>query len=407
MIEFLSAAAVLVAIALAFVLRPLLKQSARAGIERGGVNIAIYRDQSRELDADLQRGTLTIDQHAEARRELEARLLHDAHEQSVASNGQQPARRTAYALLALLPIGALAVYAFVGAPIALDPQVLADNAAAHAVDQGQLNAMVEKLAARLKEEPDNAEGWLMLARSYRLFKRYEESARAYGNAVSRLPPDASLLADYADVLGAAQGGLEGEPEKLISKALKIDPQNPKALALAGSAAFNRKNYAEAAHHWEQMIPLVPAASDEARAIHANVEEARGLAGITPTTDTASTPPIAPNARVSGVVQLAPELAGKVSPTDTVLIYARAAEGPRMPLAIVRKQVRELPVAFTLDDTMAMQPGMTLAKYAHVIVAARVSKSSNAAAQPGDLQGTSMPVGNTASNVMVVINSEVQ
>ncbi|MGZ5094500.1 MAG: c-type cytochrome biogenesis protein CcmI [Burkholderiales bacterium] len=407
MIEFLSAAAVLVAIALAFVLRPLLKQSARAGIERGGVNIAIYRDQSRELDADLQRGTLTIDQHAEARRELEARLLHDAHEQSVASNGQQPARRTAYALLALLPIGALAVYAFVGAPIALDPQVLADNAAAHAVDQGQLNAMVEKLAARLKEEPDNAEGWLMLARSYRLFKRYEESARAYGNAVSRLPPDASLLADYADVLGAAQGGLEGEPEKLISKALKIDPQNPKALALAGSAAFNRKNYAEAAHHWEQMIPLVPAASDEARAIHANVEEARGLAGIAPTTDTASTPPIAPNARVSGVVQLAPELAGKVSPTDTVLIYARAAEGPRMPLAIVRKQVRELPVAFTLDDTMAMQPGMTLAKYAHVIVAARVSKSSNAAAQPGDLQGTSMPVGNTASNVMVVINSEVQ
>ncbi|MGZ5123591.1 MAG: c-type cytochrome biogenesis protein CcmI [Burkholderiales bacterium] len=407
MIEFLSAAAVLVAIALAFVLRPLLKQSARAGIERGGVNIAIYRDQSRELDADLQRGTLTIDQHAEAWRELEARLLHDAHEQSVASNGQQPARRTAYALLALLPIGALAVYAFVGAPIALDPQVLADNAAAHAVDQGQLNAMVEKLAARLKEEPDNAEGWLMLARSYRLFKRYEESARAYGNAVSRLPPDASLLADYADVLGAAQGGLEGEPEKLISKALKIDPQNPKALALAGSAAFNRKNYAEAAHHWEQMIPLVPAASDEARAIHANVEEARGLAGIAPTTDTASTPPIAPNARVSGVVQLAPELAGKVSPTDTVLIYARAAEGPRMPLAIVRKQVRELPVAFTLDDTMAMQPGMTLAKYAHVIVAARVSKSSNAAAQPGDLQGTSMPVGNTASNVMVVINSEVQ
>ncbi|MGZ5138220.1 MAG: c-type cytochrome biogenesis protein CcmI, partial [Burkholderiales bacterium] len=347
MIEFLSAAAVLVAIALAFVLRPLLKQSARAGIERGGVNIAIYRDQSRELDADLQRGTLTIDQHAEARRELEARLLHDAHEQSVASNGQQPARRTAYALLALLPIGALAVYAFVGAPIALDPQVLADNAAAHAVDQGQLNAMVEKLAARLKEEPDNAEGWLMLARSYRLFKRYEESARAYGNAVSRLPPDASLLADYADVLGAAQGGLEGEPEKLISKALKIDPQNPKALALAGSAAFNRKNYAEAAHHWEQMIPLVPAASDEARAIHANVEEARGLAGIAPTTDTASTPPIAPNARVSGVVQLAPELAGKVSPTDTVLISARAAEGPRMPLAIVRKQVRELPVAFTL------------------------------------------------------------
>ena len=137
-----------------------------------------------------------------------------------------------------------------------------------------------------------------------------------------------------------------------------------------------------------------------------MEEARGLAGIAPSEKAASaTAPAAAQGRVSGVVQLAPELAGKVSPTDTVLIYARAAEGSRMPLAIVRKQVRELPAGFTLDDTMSMQPGMTLSKHSQIIVAARVSKSSNASPQPGDLQGTGVPVGNTASGVTVVINSE--
>jgi cytochrome c-type biogenesis protein CcmH len=216
-----------------------------------------------------------------------------------------------------------------------------------------------------------------------------------------------VLADYADVLAAAQGRLEGEPETLITKALQIDPKNLKALALAGSAAFNRKNYAEAARYWEQMIPLVSADSEEARAIHANVEEARGLAGIAPKTTAVSARPTAGEARVSGVVQLAPELAGKVSPTDTVLIYARAAEGSRMPLAILRRQARDLPIRFTLDDTSAMAPGMTLSRHDKVVVAARVSKSPAAAAQPGDLEGASMPIPNSASGISVTIDKTVR
>ena len=408
MLPFLATVAVLVTVALMFLVRPLLQRTSRAGVERQRVNVAIYRDQSRDLDAELQRGTLTVDQHAEARRELETRLLQDAQEQGAVSKSQQPARRTAYALFAVLPVGALLVYGLVGAPGALDPRVLAENSAEHSVSQAQLEVMVEKLAARLQEEPENGEGWLMLARSYRYFKRYDEAAQAYGNAVSRLPPDASVLADYADVLAAARGSLQGQPENLIAEALAIDPKNLKALALAGSAAFNAKNYTQAARYWEQMIPLVPAASDEARAIHANVDQARGLAGIAvPSSNTASTVAPAIHAGVSGVVQLAPELAGKVSPGDTVLIYARAAKGSRMPLAIVRKQVSELPVRFALDDTMAMQPGMTLSNHAQVVVSARVSKSANAAAQPGDLQGTSTPVGNTAADVEIVINSEVR
>ena len=408
MIAFWAGAAVLIAIALAFVVRPLLRINARIGAERDRTNVSLYRDQARELDADLESGTLNADQHAQARRELETRLLEDTQGQRAPAGSPQPATRTAFALVALVPIGALGVYLLVGAPLALDPQAFADNAAEHSIDRGELEAMTEKLATRLKENPENAEGWLMLARSYRHFKRYEDSARAYGNAVARLAPDASLLADYADVLAAAQGRLDGEPEKLIAKALQIEPRNLKALALAGSAAFNRKDYSQAARHWEQMVPLVAPESEQARAIHANVEEARALAGIAPGRKmaAASAIPVAP-ARVSGTVQLAPELAGKAGPGDTVLIYARATAGSRMPLAIVRKEVRELPVSFALDDTMAMQPGMTLSNHPQIIVAARISKSSNAMPQPGDLQGTSMPVGNTASGVAVVINSEVR
>jgi cytochrome c-type biogenesis protein CcmH len=413
---FWAGTAVLVALALAFVLRPLLSARNASSAGRLRANVDIYRDQLRELDADLASGMLAPEQHAQARKELEARLLEDTTDQESARAQVKPARYTACALSVLLPLGALCVYLLVGAPAVLDPRILAAADAEHTIDRAQLEAMVDKLAARLKEEPENGEGWLMLARSYRHFQRYEDAARAYGNAVSRLPPDAGLLADYADVLAAAQGRLTGEPEELIAKAIDLDPKNLKALALAGSAAFEQKRYAQAAASWERMLPLVDAGSEQARVIQDNVAEAKALGGIAgaktgaataPAQAAAETAKVPAPAALSGVVSLAPELAAKVSPDDFVLIYARAAEGSRMPLAIVRKQVRELPVRFALDDTMAMQPEMKLSKHASVIVAARVSKSSSATPQPGDLQGASAPVPNTASGVKVVIDREIR
>ena len=407
MIGFWGAVALLIAVALWFVVRPLLAKRAKGDVARSAANIEIYRDQLRELDADLKSGVLAAEQHDKSRRELEARLLEDAAGNDTVASAPKPARRTAIALAAVVPIGAFGVYLAVGTPAALDPQMLADNAAEHSVSREQLEAMVERLAAKLKEDPENGQGWAMLARSYKVFGRYEDATRAYGNAVTRLAPDATLLADYADALAMAQGQqLAGEPEKLIAQALKIDPHNLKALALAGSAAFDRKDYAGAVRHWEQMLPLVPVGSEDARAIQANVEEARGLGGIAGNKQASSVPAMPVRSGVSGMVKLAPELVSKVGPTDTVLIYARAAEGSRMPLAILRKQARELPVAFTLDDTTAMAPGMTLSKHNQVVVAARVSKSPSAAAQPGDLEGASTPVRNDASGVTVVINSEV-
>ena len=414
MIAFWGLVALLVAVALFLVVRPLLAKHYRDDIVRERANVAIYRDQLRELDSELKVGTLSPEQHEKTRREIEARLIEDAAVQDViATAPPRRALKSAIALSALVPIGAFGVYLLVGAPAALDPQLLARSSQEHSVSRQELEAMVEKLAARLKEQPDNPEGWVMLARSYKHFGRFEDAARAYGNAVTRMESNADVLADYADVLAVAQGRrLAGEPEKIIARALKADPKNLKALALAGSAAFEKKEFASAARYWEQMLPLVPADSEQAKAIVANVEEARSLGGIASSGAAAAqqpsgAPATTAGAQVSGVVELAPELRQKVAPGDTVLIYARAAEGSRMPLAVMRKQARELPVTFRLDDTMAMQPGMTLSRSDKIIVAARVSKSTSASAQPGDLEGASSPVRNTANGVIVVINSEVR
>lgn len=414
MIEFWVGVALLVAIAMWFVVRPLLKPRPSAAILRSQENIAFYRGQLSDLEEELKSGVVSAEQYEKAKREIETRLLEDVDLNERSVTEARPARATAYALLALVPVGAFAVYLVVGAPAALDPRFMAENDPAHAVDRKELEAMVERLAEKLKQEPDNLEGWVMLARSYKHFGRFDEAARAYGRVVARAEPDPTLLADYADVLAMAQGQkLQGEPEKLIAKALALDPKHLKSLALAGSVEFEKKNYAAAAEYWGRMIPLVPADSEQAKAINANVAEARSLAGLS-TAKTGITPALRAGdgqtqgqGRVSGIVQLSPELASKVAPSDSVLVYARPASGSRMPLAVMRKEARDLPLTFTLDDTNAMTPEMTLSKHDEVVILARVSKKPGASAQPGDLEGASTPVRNTANNVSVVIDTEIR
>ncbi len=414
MIEFWVGVALLVAIALWFIVRPLLKPRPSSEVLRSQENIAFYRDQLSDLEGELKSGVLGAEQYEKAKREIETRLLEDVDVNERSVTAARPARGTAFSLLALIPVGAFAIYLVVGAPLALDPQFLAENDPAHAVDRKELEAMVERLAEKLQQEPDNLEAWVMLARSYKHFGRFDEAARAYGRVVARVEPNANLLADYADVLAMAQGQkLQGEPERLIAKALELDPKHLKALALAGSAEFEKKNYAAAAQYWQRMLPLVPPDSEQAKAVSANVAEARSLAGLGtmkaegPPTPRAGDGPSQGQGRVSGVVQLAPALAAKVAPTDAVLVYARPASGSRMPLAVVSKQARDLPLTFTLDDTHAMTPEMTLSKHEQVVILARVSKKPGATAQPGDLEGVSTPVRNTASNVNVVIDTEIR
>jgi cytochrome c-type biogenesis protein CcmH len=263
----------------------------------------------------------------------------------------------------------------------------------HGATVQQLETMVGRLAARLRDNPEDAEGWKLLGRSYAALGRFGEAADAYAKAAMRTPRDPQLLIDFADVLAMARGQrLAGEPEKLVQRALEIDPQNLKGLALAGTAAFERKDFAQAAAYWQRMLPLVPADSEDARVIQQNVAEARELAGSTKS--------------LQGTVSLSPGLKGRAAPDDVVFVFARAAEGPPMPLAVARTRVKDLPYSFRLDDSMAMTPAMKLSAFARVVVGARVSKSGNAAAQPGDLQGASAPVANDAGEVRVVIDRVV-
>ncbi len=372
---------------LAWVLWPLRSRKSGAAVSRQAVNVSIYRDQLRELEADLAAGRLAAADYERSHAELEARLLEDVREPDAAA-APATGRGLALVLGAAIPALALAVYFAVG-----DPATLL-RGAEHGARVEQMETLVARLAERLREHPEDAEGWKLLGRSYAALGRFAEAADAYAKAAVRTPRDAQLLVDFADVLAMARGQrLEGEPEKLIQRALEIDPQNLKALALAGTVAFERKDYAQAAAYWQRMLPRVPADSEDARVIQQNVAEAKSLAGSAQST-------------LTGTVSIAPGLTSKVAPDDVVFVFARAAEGPPMPLAVARTRVRDLPYEFRLDDSMAMTPAMKLSAFPRVVVGARVSKSGNATPEPGDLQGASAPVANDAGEVRVVIDRVV-
>jgi cytochrome c-type biogenesis protein CcmH len=397
MTAFLIAAVVLAAVALALVLRPLLSRRESARVSRKEANVSIYRDELRSLDADLAAGTLARDDHERARMELEARLLEDvsAADAAVAA----PPRRTSLVVVGVaVPLVAVAVYFLTGNPGAMDPS-------RQMADAAQIEAMVQRLATKLREHPEDAEGWKLLGRSYTVIGRFPEAVEAYAKAAERTPRDPQLLADFADALAMARGQtLQGEPEKLVERALEIDPNNLKALALSGTAAYERKDYAKAADIWSRMLPLVQEGSEDARAIGENVAEARKLAGIGEPASKTDRKPASAAAGVRGVVRLSPELKAKVKPDDVVFVFARAAEGPPMPLAVLRGKAADLPMQFSLDDSMAMAQGLNISAFPKVVVSARVSKSGNATPQAGDLQGASAPIANNASGVTVTIDT---
>ena len=244
----------------------------------------------------------------------------------------------------------------------------------------------------------------MLGRSYSALGRFKEAAEAFGRAVKLMPAEAQLLADYADALGMAQGrSLKGEPSRIIARALAADPDHFKSLALAGTAAFEIGDYAAAIRHWERLAQKIPADSEFAQSIAASLAEARQLAGGAAPVAKAQAPKAAVEPVIHGTVRLSPQLAAKVSPDDTVFVFARAINGPRIPLAVRRFRAAQLPVTFVLDKSAAMSPEMTLAQHTEVTVGARISKSGSPGSQSGDLEGFRQPVkvGGSASIEIVI------
>jgi cytochrome c-type biogenesis protein CcmH len=414
MMQFVVIAAVMAAVALAWVLPVLLRRRVAAvAVQQRASNLAILKDQLRELEADLAAGTLPQQQYQQAREDLERRAIEETRDAAVApAAAPAPARWTAVALAVAIPLCAAGLYWQFGTPEGLAPT--AEGQGAGKVTAHEVEAMVAKLAARLEQTPGDAKGWAMLGRSYLVMQRPADAVAAYERSLAIDKNDADVLADYADALAMAQGRrIEGKPLQIIQLALKIDPTQWKALAMAGSAAFERKDFKAAIAYWEKLQSRAEPGSDFAREVASNIEEARQLGGINVATKAApaAKPEAKPQSKsagasVDGSVTLSRELAGKAAPTDTVFVFARAAEGPRMPLAILRFQVKDLPLKFHLYDSLAMSPATKMSNFSDVVIGARVSKTANAMPQAGDLQGASKPVKIGATGVAVVIDQVV-
>ncbi len=421
MMIFTVVAALLLAAALLFVIPPLLQRRRADTLARSAVNITVYRDQLAELERDLENDIISREQYELGRRELERRLLEDvdANEAGVRSSSVMAARKSAIVVGVLLPLFAVGGYFYLGNPQALDPQEAVREQISQMSESeiaDQINAMVAQLARRLENDPTDAEGWKMLGRSYIALQRFDDALAAFDNAVRLDANDAQLLADYADALAMAGGeSLEGRPLALIRRALEIDPANQKALWLAGTAAYERADFEEALQYWRRLYEVVPKDSPAARTMESNIAEAEALlAGRAPAAGAAATADAATSVggeageglqQVNGVVSLDPSLLDRVEGEDTVYVFARAPEGPRMPLAIIRAQVKDLPLDFTLDDSQAINPAMSLSRFPRVEVVARISRSGDAIPRSGDLQGSAGVVG-AGETARVVIDEVV-
>lgn len=330
-------------------------------------------------------------------------------------------RRSAIAVAAAIAFAGAAVYVGMKREASRPPAPAAKESA-HRVTPDQIAARAEQLAERLKGNPDDAAGWVMLARSYTSLGRFDVAAQAYAQAAKLVPNDPGMLADYADTLAMARGRrLEGEPFEIVKRALEADPNHVKSLSLAGSAEFERKSYAAAVAYWERIVPLVRADSEFARSIQRSLGEARDLgklpsrsAAVAPAAGAQAKPRAAanaapaistvpPGAAITGTARIAPVLASRVAPGDALFIFARAAEGGRTPLAVVRLRAGDLPYEFRFDDSQALTANQRLSAERRVVVTARISKSGNAIAKPGDLQGTSAPVAPGATGVELLID----
>ena len=290
--------------------------------------------------------------------------------------------RTALLLLLIIPLAAAAGYALLGNPGALDPLQRQARIAPE-----QIDAMIGSLIEKLQKNPDDSKGWVMLARSYKVLERYPEAADAYARAGTLVDQDAGLLADYAEVLSQLHGGsLQGKAGELIARALKIDPNEPQALLLAGAAARERQDFAAAADYWSRLLAQLEPGSDEAKTVEAAIGEAREIAtaragGGAPAGATAAS-----TGELAGEVMLSGKLAGRAKPDDVLFVFARAEEGPRMPLAAMRATVADLPLNFRLDDSMALAGGRKISDFASVSVEARITRAGNASTSSGDLFG---------------------
>ncbi|MBL1260731.1 MAG: c-type cytochrome biogenesis protein CcmI [Thiotrichaceae bacterium] len=428
MIIFWIVAALLTLAALLFLLPPLLqlgKKDSEFVVEQDALNVSIYKDQMIELENDLLNDIITKDQCAQGQLELEQRLLEDVALPSVDEKQSAAGANKVTAAIVSLVVVALTVplYLQLGKVELVVPmaQAISIPQAATEMNQeemtDQVSMMVSQLSARLEKDPSDVQGWAMLGRSYYALNRYGDAVAAFSKAVSIVDNDAQLLTDYADAMAMSSGEqtLEGRPMQLIMRALNLDPQNQKALWLAGTAAYERADFESALIYWKRIYAMLDPNSQTAQTMAGNIAETeRLMQSQRANSGASSTAGIAASASatvpagsvVSGVVTLSQSLAADVLPTDTIYIFARAMQGPRMPLAILKTEASKMPIEFILDDSMAMDASMNLSSTSTVMVMARISRSGNATPQSGDMQGGVQNVKIGTSGIEIVIDEVI-
>lgn len=406
---------------------PLLRRAPAAEPASDANVRAFYLAQREQLQRDMSNGSLSAAARARAEEELQRDLLQDLERRRTHSApwaGQRAGVAAACLLTVLIPVAAVLLYGQLGNPRAAAVAGAGQPAEPHASETGNdMTLAINALAQRLRAAPDDADGWYMLARSYETLGRYADAVAAYQQVLRLVPGQPAVLADLADaLLSANQGNPDDASIAAVAQALAAQPDQPKALALAGMMALRRGDAAEALAHWERLRTQLPPDSEAARQIQSNIAQARAMAAApagtaaattapaaveTPTAHTAPPPAAAAAAaHLSGRARIADTLRDRVQPSDTVFILARPEQGSRMPLAILRLQVSDLPRDFVLDDSNAMSPDATLSRAGKVLVEIRVSRSGTAAARPGDLGGTLPAVGIPADGLELVADTVV-
>ena len=419
---FVGIAVLAVGVALVWVLPPLLRTPKSHASERRDLNIAVYRDQLKDLEAERDNGALSAEQFEQSKLELEDRLSEDAlQDTTVAASGDRGGRWVGWTVAGVLPVLALAIYVLRGAPDVLIQPALASAPAQQdphagtgdmAANMAQIEAELEKLKKAAEAAPKDGSAWLKWGMANLAMERFPAAKEALKKATVLLPKESAVWAHYAEAVAlSGDRNLEGEPIRLLRHALELNPLEPKALELAGIHAYQKENWAQAAYYWKGLLKQMSEEEKQSpygKNIASAEREARGkaeagMAGLVQGKEVAKPKAkAATGPSIEGRVELAAALKGKAGPEDTIFLFARAGEnGP--PLAVMKARVSALPLNFVLDDSMAMTPDMALSKVPEVVLTARISKSGQPKPVAGDLEGKLLAVKVGAKGVKLVID----
>jgi cytochrome c-type biogenesis protein CcmH len=392
MTNFFIPAFLLLVLVLLLVLRPFLFPTKVQATSRRQMNAAIYREELDKLEVERNTGLITEADYEIAHAEMRQRLFQDTTEEDdLATLGST--KKTAIGICVFIVVISSGLYFSFG-----DVYRVAQKNSETPMNQEGVEKMVTEFAAKMEKDPSNLQGWVMLARSYRILGRNQDAVKAYERAGSFVDSDPQLLADYADTLAAnANGNFAGKPLSLINQALKLDPNNLMALWLSGTAAFNANNYRSAVQTWEKLALQLPPNSEEMKMIEGSIAEARSKGGLAPKATIISSAK-----EISGQIELAGDMKSKVKQGDTVMVIARQV-GERMPVAVLKIPVAQFPMSFVLNDTLAMNPSAPLSKLTEVSIEVRISKTGMAKPETGDLISAVKTIKVGTENVRLLVD----